>query len=191
MSDSKPTYGVSDLSSILMNKEEIANRVATLGKELNEFYGNQDVTVICVLSGALLFTSDLLRHLTFPTRLDCLRAESYGNATESTSKPRITNPLKNSVKDKHVLIIDDILDSGKTLKSITEYLEQAKPRSIKTCVMLDKKERRETEISGDFVGFDIPNAFAVGYGLDFAEHYRNLSCIGVLKEEFQVPPTYS
>lgn len=191
MPSPKPTYGVTDLSSILLTKEEIANRVASLGKELNEFYGNQDVTVICILSGALLFTSDLLRHLTFPTRLDCLRAESYGNATESTAKPRITNPLKNSVKDKHVLVIDDILDSGKTLKAISEYLEQANPRSIKTCVMLDKKERRETELTGDFVGFEIPNAFAVGYGLDFAEHYRNLSCIGVLKEEFQSPPAHA
>ncbi|MCH6257861.1 hypoxanthine phosphoribosyltransferase [Puniceicoccaceae bacterium K14] len=188
MDTPKPTYGISDLSSILVSKEDIASRVAELGKDLNEFYGNQHVTVICILSGALLFTSDILRHLTFPTQLDCLRAESYGNNTESASKPRITNPLKNTVEGKHVLVIDDILDSGKTLKSISEYLKQANPLSVKTCVMLDKKERRETEIAADFVGFDIPNAFAVGYGLDFAEHYRNLSSIGVLKEEFQVAP---
>ncbi len=180
-----PSYRTGDLEKILVSEESISNRVEELAGELSAIYENRDVTVVSILSGALVFTADLLRQLEFPTRLDCLRAESYGNTTESQSPPRITNPLKTDVEGKHVLVVDDILDSGRTLQSIVEYLKQAKPASLKTCVLLDKKERRKVAIDADFVGFEIQDAFVVGYGLDFAERYRNLPCIGILKQAFQ------
>lgn len=183
----KPSYGLTDLESVLLNEEQIANRVSELAREISDYYRNEEVTVICVLSGALVFTSDLIRRLSIPSRLDCLRAESYGNSTSSTQPPRITNPLKTDIENQHVLLIDDILDTGNTLSAILAHLTQAKPASLRSCVLLDKKERREIDIHADHVGFSIPDAFAVGYGLDFAENYRNLPCIGVLKPEFQTP----
>ena len=182
---SKPTYSETDLEEILVTQSQIEERVESLASEINRHYGNEEVTVVCVLSGALVFTADLIRELDAPTRLDCIRADSYGNATESSGQPRIAHSLKTDIVDKHVLIVDDILDTGNTLVSIVQHLEGANPASIRTCVLLDKKERREADIEADFVGFEIPNAFVVGYGLDFAEHYRQLPCIGALKSEFQ------
>ncbi len=180
-----PTYRRKDLEKILVSEDSISKRVRELAADLSDEYGSNDVTVVSILSGAMVFTADLLRLLEFPTRLDCLRAESYGNLAESSGPPKITNPLKTDVAGRHVLIVDDILDSGRTLKSILEYLGQAKPASLKSCVLLDKKDRRKVDITADFVGFEIPDAFVVGYGLDFAERYRNLPCIGILKQEFQ------
>lgn len=180
-----PSFSESDLATVLVDEASIATRVSELGQALNELYREQDVTVVCVLSGALVFTADLLRKLRFPIRLDCVRAESYGAATSAQKPPRITNPLKTDIAGRHVLVVDDILDSGRTLRSIKAYLRQAKPTSLRTCVLLDKTERRVVDVQADFVGFTIPNEFVVGYGLDFAERYRGLSCIGVLKSEFQ------
>lgn len=180
-----PTYTRKDLSEILVGKDAIAKRVAELGRKLSKHYGDQDVTVVCILSGALVFTSDLVRHLNFPVRLDCLRAESYGDSTKSIEAAKITNPLKTDIANRHVLIVDDILDSGKTLSAIQAYLSQARPASLKTCVLLDKDTKRAVDFEADFVGFNIPDEFVVGYGLDFAERYRSLSCIGILKTEFQ------
>ncbi len=185
MKVANPQYTEEDLSKILISKDQIARRVTELGHELNAFYGNREVTVVCVLSGALIFASDLIRNLRFPTRLDCLRAESYANRTQANRLPKITNPLKTDIAGHHVLLIDDILDTGNTLASTVSYLNQAGPLSIKSCVLLDKKERRETDVEADYVGFEIPDGFVVGYGLDFAEHYRNLSSIGILKPEYQ------
>ncbi len=182
-----PSYGIDDLESVLLTEEQISRRVGELAKEISDDYRDTDLTIVCVLSGALVFTSDLIRKLAVPNRLDCIRADSYGDATHASRPPRITNPLKTDIERRHVLVIDDILDTGNTLSSILSHLDQAKPASLKTCVLLDKKERRELEIEADYVGFAIPNAFAVGYGLDYAERYRTLPCIGVLKPEFQSP----
>ncbi len=183
----KPSYGLSDLESVLLTEIQISNRVSELAEEISAYYEKKELTIVCVLSGALVFTSDLIRKLDIPTRLDCLRAESYGNASKASLPPRISNPLKTDIANRHVLLIDDILDTGNTLSAIKDHLGQANPASLRSCVLLDKKERRELDIQADHVGFSIPDAFAVGYGLDFAERYRNLSCIGVLKPEFQNP----
>ena len=181
----QPTYTTDDLEEVLATESQIAERVSTLARDISEHYGSQDITVVCVLSGALVFTADLIRKLDVPTRLDCIRADSYGNSTEAAQPPRITNPLKTDIKDRHVLIVDDILDTGNTLASILSHLRQAGPASLRTCVLLDKKERRKVDLEADFSGFEIPDAFVVGYGLDYAEHYRNLKCIGSLKTAFQ------
>lgn len=180
-----PTYTTADLDTILVSKEEIQIRIAELAKELSAHYSGEHVTVISVLSGALVFTADLIRLCDFPTRLDCLRAESYGNETTASKPPRITNPLKTDIANRHVLVVDDILDTGNTMKAISQYLSQAKPASLKTCVLLDKPSRHSSNYQPDFKGFTIPDAFVVGYGLDFAENYRQLNDIGTLKKELQ------
>ena len=181
----KPSYGLEDLESILLTEAQIANRVSELAEEISSHYGDTDITIICVLSGALVFTSDLIRKLELPTRLDCLRSDSYGDSTKSNHSPRISSPLKTGIENQHVLLVDDILDTGNTLSELMEHLAKSKPASLRTCVLLDKKERRQLEIQADHVGFTVPDAFVVGYGLDFAERYRTLPCIGVLKPEFQ------
>ena len=187
MSTATPRYSQADLAEVLVTEDQIARRVKELAKEISMVMGNQDLTVVSVLSGSLIFTADLFRHLDLPLRLDCIRAESYGASMESQGAPRIGTALKNDIAGRHVLIVDDILDTGHTLKSIVSHLTAAGPASIRTCVLLDKKERRQVDIEADFVGFNIPDAFVVGYGLDFAERYRNLRCIGSLKPEFQDP----
>lgn len=180
-----PKSTESDLSEILVSETQIAQRVIELGEDINEYYGDQEVTIVCILSGALIFASDLIRRLKFPTRLDCLRAESYGDSTIATNLPKLSNQLKTDIAGHHVLLIDDILDTGNTLNSTIDYLSQLHPLSIKTCILLDKKERRQVKIEADYLGFTIPDEFVVGYGLDYAERYRNLPSIGVLKPEFQ------
>lgn len=181
----KPTYTEADLERVLVTAPEIQERVRALGCELSDHYRDDDVTVISILSGALVFTADLLRCCEFPTRLDCLRAESYGYQDHALEPPRITSLLKTEIENHHVLIVDDILDSGNTLRSIICFLQQANPASLKTCVLLDKPSRHPADFQADFRGFTIPDAFVVGYGLDFAERYRHLPCIGVLKSELQ------
>ncbi|MBC2607666.1 hypoxanthine phosphoribosyltransferase [Pelagicoccus albus] len=186
----RPKYTEEDLETILVTREQIQTRVEELGVELSKFYEGRDVTIVSILSGALIFTADLIRSCDFPTRLDCLRAESYGNATSAQEPPRITNPLKTDITGHDVLVVDDILDSGNTLKSIIAHLEGFSPASLKTCVLLDKPARHEKSFSADFCGFTIPDQFVVGYGLDFAERYRNLASIGVLKKELQDSATH-
>ena len=185
MITTQPSYTKADLETILVSKEEIRERVQELGAKLSKHFEGKDVTVVSILSGSLIFTADLIRSCDFATRLDCLRAESYGNLMTAEEPPRITNPLKTDIKGRHVLVVDDILDSGNTLRAIIKYLSQANPESLTTCVLLDKPSRHSSEFTADFSGFTIPDKFVVGYGLDFAERYRNLSCIGVLKKELQ------
>lgn len=134
----RPSYTEADLGAILVSKEEIAERVGELAEEVSMLYADHDVTIVSVMSGALIFTADLMRQIKFPTRLDCIRAESYGSGTEAKEPPRITNPLKTDVAGKHVLVVDDILDTGRTLRAILAHLEQASPASLRTCVLLDK-----------------------------------------------------
>lgn len=190
MENSRPRYNNSDLETILLSKQQIRARVEELGAELSNHYRGKDVTIVSILSGALVFTADLIRFCDFPSRLDCLRAESYGSATTASAPPRITNRLKNDIAGHHVLVIDDILDSGQTLKAIIAHLEALQPASLSTCVLMDKPARHEKSFQANFSGFTIPDKFVVGYGLDFAERYRNLECIGILKKELQNPATH-
>jgi hypoxanthine phosphoribosyltransferase len=180
-----------ELEQIVVTDEEISRRTRELGEEITKFYEGQEVTVVAIINGALFFTADLLRHVQLPVRLDCTRISSYRNETRSLGDPEILYTITLEVESRHVLIIDDILDTGKTLAKITEMFHKLNPQSLRTCVLLEKQGRREVPFEADFVGFKIPDKFVVGYGLDFAERYRNLPCIGVLKPEYQNPPEWA
>lgn len=173
-----------DLEKILFDEAMIRDRVALIGDQINSEYKGRELTVIAVANGAIVFTADLIRRLTFPVRLDCIQVSSYRNKTKPAQSPEIiTGHLLLDIKGIDVLLIDDILDTGNTLYEISKMLRNLQPSSLKTCVLLDKKARRSVDIEADLVGFDIPNDFVVGYGLDFAENYRQLPYIGVLKKE--------
>ncbi|MDF9827720.1 hypoxanthine phosphoribosyltransferase [Ereboglobus sp. PH5-10] len=175
----------SDLASVLVTPAAIKRRLKALGAKISKIYGKEEVTVVPIINGAIFFTADLLRHVHNPIRLDCVRIFSYRNSTKSHGKPKLLHSLTLDIKGKHVLVIDDILDTGKTLSAVVNLLKKQKPASLRTCVLLDKKGRREVDFEADFVGFEIPDKFVVGYGLDYAERYRGLPCIGVLKPEKQ------
>lgn len=174
-----------DLAEVLFTEAQIKHRVKTLAVEIKVAYGSREFTIVSLINGAVMFTADLMREIDNPVRLDCIRVSSYGASTKSIGTPQVIHSLTLDITNRDVLLMDDILDTGKTLKLVSELILDLKPRSLRTCVLLDKKARREVPIEADFVGFPIPDKFVVGYGLDFAERYRNLPCIGVLKPECQ------
>ncbi len=180
-----------DLESVLVTEDAIKKRIKKLGTEIATIYGEEEITVISIINGAILFTADLLRAIPNPIRLDCIRISSYRNETKSIGKPQLVHSLTLDITNRHVLLIDDILDTGKTLAMVAAMIRKQSPASVKTCVLLDKRGRREVEFEADFVGFSIPDKFVVGYGLDFAERYRNLPCIGVLRPHLQNPPEWA
>jgi hypoxanthine phosphoribosyltransferase len=186
-----PRLNVDDLDSILVSEMAIKRRLKRLGSDISAAYGNEEITVIAIINGAILFTADLLRQIANPIRIDCIRVSSYRNDTRSRGKPHLLHGLSLDITDRHVLLIDDILDTGKTLAVVVDLIKKANPASVRTCVLLDKKGRREVDFEADFVGFRIPDRFVVGYGLDFAERYRNLPCIGILKPHLQNPPEWA
>ncbi len=175
-----------ELESVLITEAQIRRRVRQMGREIMAAYAGEPITVISIINGAILFTADLLREIDNPVRLDCIRISSYRNATKSSGRPRVIQSLTLDIRDRHVLLIDDILDTGRTLALVSQLIRRKRPATLRVCVLLDKKGRREVPFDADFAGFPIPNKFVVGYGLDFAERYRNLPCIGVLKPALQV-----
>jgi len=180
-----------DLEAVLVTEAAIKRRLKKLGADISTAYGKEEITVIAIINGAILFTADLLRQLSNPIRLDCVRISSYRNDSKSLGKPKLLYNLTLDIANRHVLLIDDILDTGKTLSVVVDLIKKQHPASVRTCVLLDKIGRREVEFEADFVGFQIPDRFVVGYGLDFAERYRNLPCIGVLKPQLQNPPEWA
>ena len=187
----KPALLHPDLAEVLLTDEQIRQRIKTLAQEIKAVYGDGEFTIISLINGAVMFTADLMREIDNPVRLDCIRVSSYGLKTKSIGAPQIIYSLTLDIAQRDVLIIDDILDTGKTLKLVRDLVSELKPASVRTCVLLDKKARREVNMEADFVGFEIPDKFVVGYGLDFAERYRNLPGIGVLKPEKQVAPVWT
>ena len=175
-----------DVAGVLIPEVDLQKRIALMGKAIAKDYKGKDVLVVSLLSGTVLFLADLLRRLEFPLRVDFLGVSSYGSGTES-GKLVFNKELKLDFRGAHVLVADDILDTGKTLRAVNGKILALKPASIRTCVLLDKKERRVGNIEADYVGFQIPDWFVVGYGLDFAERYRNLPYVGVLKPEVYAP----
>lgn len=171
-----------EIASVLIGPDRLRRRIARLGAELAAEYAGKDVVVIALLNGAVLFLVDLIRNLPFPLRLQFLRVSSYRGGRRSGSL-RMDRDLPLDVRGRHVLVVDDILDTGRTLSVVTARLRKLHPASVRTCVLLDKPERRLRPIQADHVGFIIPDVFVVGYGLDFDERHRNLPFVGVLKPE--------
>jgi len=167
---------------IMIGEEEIQKRVAELGREISKDYEGETILTICVLKGACIFMSDLLKKISTETNIDFMAVSSYGDATSSSGVVRILKDLDSSIEGKHVLIVEDIIDSGLTLHYLRDYLMGRKPKTLKICTLLDKPERREADIKADYVGFVIGNKFIVGYGLDYQEKYRNLPYITCLVE---------
>jgi hypoxanthine phosphoribosyltransferase len=168
-----------EVQSILITDEQIARRVKTLAREIEKDFRGREMVVVSLLNGTVMFLADLIRHLNLPLRLDFIGVSSYGLGTES-GELVFTKELRLDVRGRDVLLVDDILDTGKTMSRVLPKLQALKPRRLKTCVLLDKPERRTYNIEADYVGFWIPDFFVIGYGLDFAERYRNLPFVGVL-----------
>jgi hypoxanthine phosphoribosyltransferase len=165
----------------LVAEKEIAARVAELGRAITRDYAETDLVLVGVLQGAIPFVADLMRALPIDLTVDFLRASSYGSGTTSSGTVRLVADLSVDITDRHVLVVDDIVDTGHTLAALKRTLEARRPRSVRTCVLLDKTGRREAEVTIDYVGFTIPNVFVVGYGLDYAGLYRNLPYVATLE----------
>jgi len=173
-----------DVGEILITEEELQARIAELGKAISADYQGKDLLAVCILRGAAIFLSDLIRQITVPHEMDFMAVSSYGGTrTESSGVVRILMDLKTSIEGRDVLIVEDIVDTGLTLSYIIANLKTRRPASLRACVLLNKYERRKVPVPLDYVGFDIPDKFVVGYGLDYDEKYRNLPFIGVLKPE--------
>jgi hypoxanthine phosphoribosyltransferase len=181
-----PPQWQADLSDVLIPEAQLHHRVLELAHALTRDYVGKELLVVPLLTGTIMFLADLLRHLALPLKLDFMGVSSYREGTESRELV-ITKDLRLEAKGRHVLLVDDILDTGRTLTCVQAKLLQLKPRSLRTCVLLDKPSRRITPVLADYVGFVIPDLFVVGYGLDFAERYRNLPFVGVLRPELYAP----
>ncbi|HSY43472.1 MAG TPA: hypoxanthine phosphoribosyltransferase [Candidatus Acidoferrum sp.] len=168
-----------EVERVLITEEQIEKRILTLAREIERDFRGREMVVVSLLNGTVMFLADLMRHLNLPLRLDFMGVSSYGAGTDS-GELVFTKELRLDVRGRDVLLIDDILDTGKTLRHVLPKLQALKPRRIKICVLLDKPSRRVEKIHADYSGFEIPDYFVVGYGLDFAERYRNLPFVGVL-----------
>lgn len=172
-----------DVAEVLIDEHAIAAKVRELGSAIADDYRGKDVVLVSILKGALPFLADLMRQTPIPLALDFLEVSSYGETTESSGVVRILKDLAKPIEGRHVVVVEDILDTGQTLASVIEHLRSKHPASVRLCTLLDKPARRIVPIQIDYRGFEIPDKFVVGYGLDYAERYRNLPFIGVLKPE--------
>lgn len=165
----------------LFSKKDIAVTVKRLARLIEKDFPGEEIIFVCLLKGSFVFTSDLIRNIRNTSRIDFMRVSSYGNATKSKGKITITKDLEEDIKGKNVIIVEDIIDSGLTLKLISALLGKRKPKNLKICALIDKKARRKVNIEGDYVGFTIDDGFVVGYGIDYAEQYRNCPDICVVE----------
>ncbi len=170
------------IGETLVAADDLQRRVAELGSEISSDYAGRELVMIGVLKGAVLFMADLMRELTVPCEVDFMAVSSYGSATDSSGVVRILKDLDAAIEDRDVLLVEDIVDSGLTLHYLLKNLKARDPRSLEVCALLTKPERRRVDLPIRYVGFEIPNRFAIGYGLDHAQRYRNLSYVAALKQ---------
>jgi hypoxanthine phosphoribosyltransferase len=170
------------VEAVLVDEDRLQARIAELGEEISADYAGRDLLLVGVLKGAVFFMADLMRRVTVPCEIDFMAISSYGAATDSSGVVRILKDLDINIESRHVLVVEDIIDSGLTLSYLVRNLEAREPASLEVCALLTKPERREIDVDLRYVGFEIPNRFVIGYGLDFAERYRNLPYVGVLHE---------
>ena len=177
-----PKHLRDEVESVLIGEQEIAVRVRELAADIERDFAGKDLLVVALLTGTVPFLADLVRHITLPMRLDFMGVSSYGSGI-TPGELVFTKELRLEARDRDVLLVDDILDTGKTLRAVIDKLTALQPRSLKTCVLLEKISRRAEAITANYVGFEVPDEFVIGYGLDYAERYRNLPFIGILKPE--------
>jgi hypoxanthine phosphoribosyltransferase len=175
------------VETVLIDEESLQERIAELGEEISSDYVGRDLLLLGVLKGAVFFMADLMRRLSVPCEIDFMAISSYGASTDSSGVVRILKDLDINIEGRHVLVVEDIIDSGLTLSYLVRTLEAREPASLEICALLTKPERRRIEVDVRYVGFEIPNRFVIGYGLDFAERYRNLPYVGVLRPDL-IPP---
>jgi hypoxanthine phosphoribosyltransferase len=181
VSEATATTIHADVQEVLLTEDQIQARVAELGTQLNADYAGLEPVLISVLKGSIVFLADLVRSMELPLSIDIMEVSSYGAATETSGQVRILKDLSNPIEGRHVIVVEDIIDTGLTLNYLLRYLREKGPASLRICCLLDKPARRLTEIPIDYVGFTIPDRFVVGYGLDYGERYRNLPYVGVLR----------
>ena len=174
---------MSDKSSVLIGEKEVDERIEEIGKQISKAYEGKCVHMICVLKGSVFFACELAKRITVPVTLDFMSVSSYGDDTKSSGVVKIIKDLDEPLEGKDVLIVEDIIDSGRTLSYLIEILKQRHPASLQLCTLLDKPERRVREVHVDYTCFNIPDEFVVGYGLDYAQKYRNLPYIGIIRPE--------
>lgn len=172
-----------DVKEILISQEELKQKVLELGKQISKDYQGEEIVLVCVLKGAVMFFSDLVRSIVGDVTIDFISCSSYGNSTVSSGVVRIMKDLDTSVEGKNVIVVEDIVDTGTTLHYLLENLKSRKAKSVRLATLLNKPDRRKVDVHVDYSGFVIPDLFVVGYGLDYAQQYRNLPYVGVLKEE--------
>jgi hypoxanthine phosphoribosyltransferase len=170
------------IGETLVSREDLVRRVAELGEEISRDYEGRDLMMVGVLKGAVLFLGDLMRHLTVPCEIDFMAVSSYGSQTDSSGVVRILKDLDAPIEERHVLIVEDIIDSGLTLQYLMRNLKARRPASLEVCSLLTKPERLRVDLSPRYVGFEIPDRFAIGYGLDHAQRYRNLDYVAALRD---------
>ena len=173
---------MTDKISVLISEKEVEERIKQLADQTTKDYAGREVHLICVLKGSIFFTCELAKRIPLPVTFDFMSVSSYGNQTESSGRVKIVKDLDEPIDGKEVIVIEDIIDSGRTLSYLMDLLNARKPASLKLCTLLDKPDRRVTDVKVDYVGFEIPDKFVVGYGLDYAQKYRNLPYIGVIEE---------
>lgn len=171
------------IREILLTEEEIKNKVKELSNQIMKDFPDGDIIMIGILKGSVIFVADLMRSMNINVTMDFMAVSSYGMSSSTSGIVRILKDLDFDIEDKDVVIVEDIIDTGTTLKYLYEYLKARNPRNLKICCLLDKADRRKADIKADYIGFSIPDEFVVGYGLDYAERFRNLPYIGILKEE--------
>lgn len=174
---------MADTIKELISEEQVKERIRELGVEISRAYEGKSLHLICILKGSIFFTCELARHITIPVTIDFITVSSYGNGKTSTGKVSIIRDLTEGIQARDVLVIEDIVDTGRTLSYLMEMLKERKPASIKLCTLLDKPMRRTHPVDVDYVGFEVPDEFIVGWGLDYAQNYRNLPYIGILGDE--------
>ena len=185
----RPPDLVADVAEVLLSEEQIQAKVSELGARISADFDGRELTLVSVLKGSLPFMADLMRAIRIPVQIDLMEVSSYGGtATESSGLVRILKDLSSSIDGRHVLIVEDIIDTGLTLNYLVRYLRGKNPASLSICTLLDKPARRLVEIPIDYLGFEIPDQFVIGYGLDYGERYRNLRFVGVLRPEVYASP---
>lgn len=172
-----------DVETILLDKDVLKKRIKELGEEISKDYAGEEVLLVGILKGASVFLSDLIRQISLPAYIDYMEVSSYGNSAETSGVVRIIKDLEDNIEGKNIIIVEDIIDTGLTLAYLKQNLLSRHPKSLKICTLLDKPARREKEINIDYKGFDVPDEFIIGYGIDYAEKYRNLPFVGLLKKE--------